>query len=303
LSDALGELVTIDPDGPFSLELARGFGFGPRAADAAPGEPLRLAFPLDDFSEHAAALARQAEVDGPVEVEVVAGDPQSVVRQVSRILALDRSGAEWAAVGERDEVIGRLQREHHWLRPVLFHSPYEAAAWAAISQRRHPNQARAVRSRLARELGEVFELAGEEVESFPLPEELCRLEGFESLEGLRLERLRAIAQAALDGKLDAERLRAMDPDEAMTELQELPGIGPFYAMLIVVRAAGVSDALATEEPIVRAYAGHFYGGGEPLNGEGLAGIAENWRPYRTWATVLLRYAGDKEGLPRPRRRR
>jgi DNA-3-methyladenine glycosylase II len=303
LSGSLPELLTIEPDGPFSLELARGFGFGPRAADLAPGEPLRLAFPLDDFSGHAAAVVRQAEVDRPVEVEVAAGDPQAVGRQVSRVLSLDRSGAEWAAVGEREEVIGRLQREHHWLRPVLFHSPYEAAAWAAISQRRHPSQALAVRSRLARELGEVFELEGEEVESFPLPAELCRLEEFEGLEGRRLERLRGIAQAALDGRLDAERLRTMDPDEAMAELQELPGIGPFYAMLIVVRATGATDALATEEPIVRAYAGHFYGGGEPLSAEQLGEIAENWRPYRTWATVLLRYAGEKEGLPRPKRRR
>jgi DNA-3-methyladenine glycosylase II len=297
------ELVTIEPDGPFSLELARGFGFGPRAGDAAPAGPLRLAFPLDDRSGHAAALVRQEEADEPVEVEVVAGDAEGVVRQVSRILSLDRSGRDWAAVGERDEVIGRLQREHHWLRPVLFHSPYEAAAWAAISQRRHPSQARAVRSRLARELGEVFKLEGEETESFPLPAELCELDAFEGLDGRRLERLRGIAQAALEGRLDAERLRALDPDEAMAELRELPGIGPFYAMLIVVRAAGATDALATEEPIVRAYAGHFYSGGEPLSAEELEEIAENWRPYRTWATVLLRYAGDKEGLPRPRRRR
>jgi DNA-3-methyladenine glycosylase II len=179
----------------------------------------------------------------------------------------------------------------------------EAAAWAVISQRRHPNQARRVRSQLARDLGKVFELEGEEIESFPLPRELCELEAFDGLEGKRLERLRGIAEAALDGRLDAERLRSMEPDDAMAELQELPGIGPFDAMLIVVRAAGVTDALATEEPIVRAYAGHFYGRGEALNAEELTEIAENRRPYRTWATVLIRYAGDKQGLPRPRRRR
>ena len=294
---------TIDPAGPFSLELARGFGFGPRTGEAAPGEPLRVAFPLDDFSGHGAALVRQAEPDGPVEVDVAAGDATGVARQVSRILSLDRSGTEWAAVGERDDVIGRLQREHHYLRPVLFHSPYEAAAWAVISQRRHPNQARAVRSRLARELGEVFELAGDEAESFPLPAALCQLEGLEGLEPRRLERLRAVGEAALDGRLDAERLRAMDPDEAIAALQQLPGIGPFYAMLIVVRAAGATDALASEEPIVRAYVGHFYRLREAASAEKLREIAERWRPYRTWATVLVRYAGDRAGLPRPKRRR
>ncbi len=298
----MGELVTVDPGGPFSLELARGFGFGPRSGDAAAGEPLRFAFPLDDLSAHGAALVRQAEADGPVDVAVVAGEADPVARQVSRILSLDRPGAEWAAVGRRDEVIGRLQREHHYLRPVLFHSPYEAAAWAVISQRRHPNQARAVRSRLARELGEVFELAGEEVESFPLPAQLCQLEDFEGLDPRRVERLHAVGEAALDGKLGAERLRAMDPDQAIADVQELPGIGPFYAMLIVVRAAGLTDALASEEPIVRAYVGHFYGLGEAPSAERLGEIAENWRPYRTWATVLIRYAGDRAGLPRPRRR-
>jgi DNA-3-methyladenine glycosylase II len=299
----MDELVTIDPGGPFSVELARGFGFGPRSAEEAAGEPLRMAFPLDDRSGHGAALVRQVEADGPVEVEVVSGGVDAVARQVSRILSLDRSGTEWAAVGERDEVIGRLQREHHYLRPVLFHSPYEAAAWAVISQRRHPNQARAVRSRLARELGEVFDLAGEEIESFPLPGVVCELGELDGLDPRRVERLRAVATAALDGKLDAERLRTMEPEEAMADVQELPGIGPFYAMLIVVRAAGVTDALATEEPTVRAYVGHFYGLGEAASAEKLGEIAEAWRPYRTWATVLIRYAGDREGLPRPRRRR
>jgi hypothetical protein len=119
----VAEIATIEPDGPFSLELARGFGFGPRAGEAEPGGPLRLVFPLDDLSGHGAALVRQDEVDRPVEVEVVAGNAEGVVRQVSRILSLDRSGGAWATVGERDEVIGRLQREHHGLRPVLFHSP------------------------------------------------------------------------------------------------------------------------------------------------------------------------------------
>ena len=28
-----------------------------------------------------------------------------------------------------------------------------------------------------------------------------------------------------------------------------------------------------------------------------AALAERWRPYRTWAAVLLRVAGDRDGLP------
>ena len=293
--------VTIEPDGPFSLELARGFGFGPREG-ASNGGAMALAFPIDDWSGHAAALVRQAEVDGPVEVEVDAGDPELVTAQVARILSLDRSGEKWAAVGERDDVLGRLQREHHHLRPVLFHSPYEAAAWAVISQRRHPSLSRKVRAALGRALGEVFELDGREVVSFPLPAELCELGEFEGIAGKRAERRRAVAEAALEGALDAEHLRSMDPEEAIAEVQELPGLGPFYAMLVVVRAAGATDALATQETLALAYAGYYYGLGRPAAPAELSEIAEKWRPYRTWATVLIRYAGDQEGLPRPSKR-
>ncbi len=28
----------------------------------------------------------------------------------------------------------------------------------------------------------------------------------------------------------------------------------------------------------------------------LATIAESWRPFRTWAAVLLRVAGDRDGI-------
>jgi len=70
----------------------------------------------------------------------------------------------------------------------------------------------------------------------------------------------------------------------------------------VIRAAGVTDALATEEQTARAYVGHLYGLDGAPSPARLREIAEPWRPYRTWATVLVRYAGNAAGLPRPKRR-
>ena len=54
------------------------------------------------------------------------------------------------SVGERDPVIGALQRAHPGQRPVLFHSPYEAAAWSVISARRPAAQGAKVRAALSR---------------------------------------------------------------------------------------------------------------------------------------------------------
>ncbi|HEY6397849.1 MAG TPA: hypothetical protein VIX82_10390, partial [Solirubrobacteraceae bacterium] len=60
-------------------------------------------------------------------------DEDRALRQIARVVSLDHDGEEFMRVGERDPVIGWLQRAHPGQRPVLFHSPYEAAAWAIIS--------------------------------------------------------------------------------------------------------------------------------------------------------------------------
>jgi DNA-3-methyladenine glycosylase II len=113
---------------------------------------------------------------------------------------------------------------------------------------------------------------------------------------VKVTRLRTVAEAALDGRLNADRLRSLAPDQALAELQRLPGIGPFYAMLILVRSTGHADVLATGEPRVLACAARYYTLDAPPSPERFAELAQPWRPFRTWATVLLRYAGERDQL-------
>jgi DNA-3-methyladenine glycosylase II len=151
----------------------------------------------------------------------------------------------------------------------------------------------AVRDRLSRQHGRVFEVAGEEMAALPSPTQLLRVETFPEIPDIKLRRMHGIAGAALAGELDFERIRAMQPDEAMRDLQRLDGIGPFYSALIVIRATGHSDVLPENEPQVLAMAGRLYGLGHDASPEEMRAIAENWRPFRTWATVLLRAAGPR----------
>jgi DNA-3-methyladenine glycosylase II len=289
---------TITPDGPFSLAAAAGFGFGPNTGRPKPdGDSMSLAFVADDFVHYAAALVTEDE-DASVRVEVFGdGDPDQVVAQVRRILSLDQSGTAWAEVGARDPVIGRLQAAHQGLRPVLFHSPYEAAAWSILSQRRHRTQAAALRKKLSAAHGRVFALPSGELAAFPSPGALLRIDSFPGLEPVRIDRLHAVARAALAGELDPTRLLAMSPDEALASLYRLPGIGPTYGTLILLRSTGSTDILTLGEPRIPAYAGHFYGLGAPAGTADLARLSENWRPFRTWACVLIRVAGDAAGIP------
>jgi DNA-3-methyladenine glycosylase II len=286
----------IEPDAAFSLAAAASFGFGPHSGRPKPdGDLMRLAFVVDGYREHAGVVLRQtgATIDGTAE-----GARRAAVEgQVKRILSLDHAGRAWLAIGRRDPVIGRLQREHPGLRPVLFHSPYEAAAWSIMSARKPRAYAAMLRTKLAVAHGRVFELAGEELAAFPLPEKLATLRAFPGIDATRMTRLRAIARAALDGLLDAARLAALAPETARAELETLPGIGPFYADLVLVRGSGIADLLPRNEPMLLSYVGHFYGKRGPVDTATLEAIAEKWKPYRTWATVLLRVAGDRAGLP------
>ena len=119
---------------------------------------------------------------------------------------------------------------------MLFHSPYEAAAWSIISARTRHAQAVKIRDSLSRN------------GIFPAPEQLLALRAQLGLPEGKLPRLHAVAEAALEGQLDREPLLAAEPDEALAQLQELPGIGPFYAGLILLRAVGTTDVLAQGEP-------------------------------------------------------
>jgi DNA-3-methyladenine glycosylase II len=290
---------TITPDAPYSLAAAAAFSFGPSAGRPGPaGNEMRLAFVTDDMSHHAAVRltqARDGTVTGHIETD---GDASAAWRQTLRVLSLDHPAGEWPRVGARDPVIGRLQREHEGFRPVLFHSPYEAAAWSIISARRYRGQAVAIRDRLSAELGRTFTITGQQLHAFPLPHRLLKAESLRSVAPQRVEWLHTVARAALDGALDPATLRAMEPGHALEYLQKLPGIGPSYATLILVRAAGAADTLTFSEPRLPGYVAHFYGTGpDPVSREQLERVSQGWRPFRTWAAVLLRLAGDQLGLP------
>ncbi len=290
--------LAIHVDGPFSLAAAASFGFGPSTGRPFPDARLmRLAFVADDLRHHVGvALTQQSDGDLVADIsgDAAIGD---AVAQIRRILSIDTDVAGWLAAGQADPVLGAIQADNPGLRPVLFHSPYEASAWSVLSQRRHRTQAIALRRRLCEAAGVTLELAGQSEPAFPLPEQLLEISEFRGIEEARLARLHGVARAALDGQLDAAALRAMPAAAAMAGLQRIKGLGPFYSMLVYLRSTGVADGLAVGEPRLAGCLRHYYGLPSTPDAAELERIAEPWRPFRTWAGVLFRAAGDREGLP------
>ena len=110
------------------------------------------------------------------------------------------------------------------------------------------------------------------------------------------EWLRSLAVAALDGRLDTARLRALPAEEALAQLKELPGVGGFSAELVLLRGAGAPDEVPRHEPRLARAVARAYDRPAPPSADELARISGSWRPYRTWTTLLLRtYLEDETG--------
>ena len=224
--------------------------------------------------------------DGGIDTAVHgARDRERAAGQALAVLSLDVDGSGYAAVGDRDPVIGRLQRELGFLRPVLFHSPYEAACSFLIGHRIRIVQGREIRRRMAEALGDAIEVDGGEVHAFPRPQRLLETTEFPGLNAEKIERLHGAARAALDGTLDRGQLRALPVADALASVRTLRGMGEFFALGVVLRGAGLVDEFAGDE-ITLAGIRRFYGLAEG-DREGLAGVVEAWKPYRTWCSVLV----------------
>lgn len=287
-SETTGRFV-LEPGGPFSLAASMRFleGFAPAAWEAGADGHLHLAFAVEGSWETVGVCLQ--EEAGAVVGEVFGGAPVGAVRgQVGRILSLDVDGRGFSGVGERDPVVGRLRGRYPGLRPVRFCSPYEAGAWALIGHRTRIVQAARVKARMARELGEAVVVHGERCHAFPAPGRLLGLGAFPGMMAAKAENLRGLATAALDGRLDGARLRAMPAREALAELRGLRGIGPFSAELILMRGAGHPDLLAAAEPRLRRAVALAYGLDREPGPEELARISDGWRPYGSWVALLLR---------------
>ncbi|HTG40851.1 MAG TPA: DNA-3-methyladenine glycosylase 2 family protein [Methylomirabilota bacterium] len=211
---------TIEPRGQFSLASAQRFlgGFTPASGTFADDATrLTMAFPVDGWAGSAAAVVWQ---DGElIRGEAVVSSPdvsmEAVRGQVARTLSLDHDGMGWDEVGRRDPVIGRLQAEFDHLRPVCFYSPYEAAVQAIIGQRISMRQAARIKLGLAESGGATLEIGGQKLHAFALPNRLLEVTEAPGLNPEKLNRLHEVARAALDGRLDAARLRSLPFDDAL----------------------------------------------------------------------------------------
>lgn len=281
------------PTGPFDLLFQNQFFNGwPVLGD---GQTIIMAFPVEGWQSSAAVALSQSDKD-PVDLTVYSDGGSEVARnQALAAMSLDEDGGGWPAVGERDSTLKELQTKYHFMRPSLFNSPYEAAVHFIIGHRISMVRGRKIRENMAKDLGQKFTIEGHDYYCFPEPQELLKLSEYSDLSQTKVDRLHAVADAALEGWLTRAELKKLSEQEVLTKLERLPGVGQFFSQGILNRGVGGADGFTHDDLTYHAIALRYDLGKDPSKDQVLE-IAEKWRPYRMWAVVLhhvwLRKSGN-----------
>ncbi|CAM4272561.1 DNA-3-methyladenine glycosylase 2 family protein [Nocardiopsis rhodophaea] len=276
---------------PYDLEHTFGF----LGARAVPGveEATRNGYRRVLRLPHGTGIAELAPGDGAgyVWCRLRLGelrDLGTAVQRCRRLLDLDADPQAVAEVLEADTFLGPLVAAAPGLRSPGHVDPEELAMRAIIGQQISVAAARTVAGRLVARFGKPLDVpvsgpGGGLTHVFPLAETLAEADPRElPMPRGRSQALVALASALASGDIDLGP--GADRDASAEGLRRLPGIGPWTADYIRMRALGDPDVFLPTDLGVRHALERL---GHPGDGRSAATTAQAWRPWRSYASHHL----------------
>jgi len=103
----------------------------------------------------------------------------------------------------------------------------------------------------------------------------------------KVETMRALAQAFVDGDLDDDTLALTSDAKIEAKLTPIPGIGPWTVNGFLLIALDRPDVFPAGDLALRRAIKRLYGLDQLPSESELLGLAERWRPYRSLAAAYL----------------
>jgi len=226
--------------------------------------------------EHALKL----ELHGPASSRLL-----EIVQRLRRMFDLDADPQAIASTLSNDPRFAPLLAQRPGLRLPSGWDGFEISVRAIIGQQVSVAAARTLASRLAQKYGQALPqpFGAALTHLFPTPEALVDAD-LETI-GLirsRAQTVRGVAQALLDGRVDFRAERTLE--DFTSRWVALPGIGPWTAQYIALRALGHPDAFPVEDLVLQKA---LPADGTRMSAKALAARAEAWRPWRGYAVIHL----------------
>lgn len=209
------------------------------------------------------------------------------VQTAREVFDLDAPVTEIDATLSNDKTLRKIQRRNKGVRVPGAWDGFELTVRAILGQQISVKAATTLAGRIAARYGEKLRLTGDSDEAelnrlFPPAERLVRAR-FNNLGVLqsRVDTIRRVAAAVVSGDLHFDV--AQDPDEFCTTLKSIRGIGDWTAQYVSMRALKTPDAFpGSDLGLVKAIEHP-----ERVTPKELLTRAENWRPWRAYAAMLL----------------
>jgi AraC family transcriptional regulator of adaptative response / DNA-3-methyladenine glycosylase II len=236
---------------------------------------------------HGGGVAELAPADGYVEAALHLDDLRDLgpaVQRCRRLLDLDSDPQTIATHLERDPLIGELVKESPGRRVPGHVDGCEIAIRAVLGQQVSLAGARTLAGRMVAAYGEpLAKPVGGVTHLYPTAAVLAAADlGAIGMPATRQRAIQALASALAVGELDLDP--GGDRAEAARRLLDLPGVGPWTASYVSMRALRDPDAFLESDLGVRKALERLGQDGSPASA---LQLAERWRPYRAAASQHL----------------
>ncbi|HEU0102927.1 MAG TPA: AlkA N-terminal domain-containing protein [Mycobacteriales bacterium] len=210
-------------------------------------------------------------------------DLPAAVARCRRLLDLDADPVAVDGLLGQDEALAPWVAKVPGRRVPRTVDEGELALRAVLGQQVSTAAARTHAARLVQAAGEpVVDPAGGLTHLFPTAAAVAQVpDAVLALPATRRATLRGLAAALADGRVDLDP--GADRDRARAQLLALPGIGPWTADTVAMRALGDPDAFLAGDLGVRVAAGALGLG----KGAALLARSARWAPYRAYAVQHL----------------
>jgi DNA-3-methyladenine glycosylase II len=199
----------------------------------------------------------------------------------------ERYSAARSALSKADPVMAQLIEEHPDFDPRAFLAQlpkmdaFGTLLFQIIGQQLSVFATRAILTRLQALFGgrlptplELIDIGAEQVHAAGLSKR-------------KVETMRALAQAFVDGDLDDDTLAVASDAEIEAKLTAISGIGPWTVNVFLLIALDRPDVFPAGDLALRRAVKRLYGLDQLPSESELLGLAERWRPYRSLAAAYL----------------